>query len=219
MDNGVLYSHESIYINFVPNEGIMKIILASGSPRRKEILEGLGVSFTVLSADTDETCSIPCPEEYAMELARRKGQAAWAKIKQQLKNGIDDTDAVIISADTVVATNTEILGKPKNADDAYRMLRHLSGTDHIVVTGIGITVGGVTSTSFCTTQVHVSPIPDEEIRKYVASGDPMDKAGAYGIQGEFSKWIVGINGCYFNVVGLPTYTLNRLFYEVTGEHI
>ncbi|MBQ8849581.1 MAG: septum formation protein Maf [Clostridia bacterium] len=197
----------------------MKIILASGSPRRKEILEGLGVDFTVLSADADESCSIPYPEEYAMELARRKGQAAWAKIKQQLKEGIDNTDAVIISADTVVATDKEILGKPKDADDAYRMLRSLSGADHTVVTGIGITVGGVTSVSYCATLVRVAPIPDEEIRKYIASGDPFDKAGAYGIQGEFSKWIIGIDGCYFNVVGLPTYTLNRLFYEVTGEYI
>ena len=197
----------------------MKIILASGSPRRKEILAGLGVDFSVLSADTDESCSIPYPEEYAMELARRKGQAAWALIKQQLKDGIDNTDAVIISADTVVATDTEILGKPKDSDDACRMLRALSGSEHIVVTGIGITVGGVTSVAYCATQVQVAPIPEDEIQKYVATGDPLDKAGAYGIQGEFSKWIIGINGCYFNVVGLPTYTLNKLFYEVTGEHI
>ena len=197
----------------------MKIILASGSPRRKEILAGLGVDFSVLSADTDESCSIPYPEEYAMELARRKGQAAWALIKQQLKEGTDNTDAVIISADTVVATDTEILGKPKDSDDACRMLRALSGSEHIVVTGIGITVGGVTSVAYCATQVHVAPIPEDEIQKYVATGDPLDKAGAYGIQGEFSKWIIGINGCYFNVVGLPTYTLNKLFYEVTGEHI
>ena len=197
----------------------MKIILASGSPRRKEILACLGVDFSVLSADTDESCSIPYPEEYAMELARRKGQAAWALIKQQLKDGIDNTDAVIISADTVVATDTEILGKPKDSDDACRMLRALSGGVHTVVTGIGITVGGVTSVAYCDTQVHVAPIPEEELQKYVASGDPLDKAGAYGIQGEFSKWIMGINGCYFNVVGLPTYTLNKLFYEVTGEHI
>lgn len=75
------------------------------------------------------------------------------------------------------------------------------------------------ATDFCDTRVSVAHIPEEQIRKYVASGDPLDKAGAYGIQGEFSKWVIGIKGCYFNVVGLPTHTLNRLFYEVTGEHI
>lgn len=196
-----------------------KIILASASPRRKEILSGLGVSFTVLSADTDESCSIPYPDAYATELARRKGQAAWAQIKLRLKDGIDDTDAVIISADTVVATDTQILGKPKDKDDALRMLRMLSGREHTVVTGVGITVGGVTTTAACSTSVWVDNIPPEELLAYVNTGDPLDKAGAYGIQGQFSKWVRGIEGCYFNVVGLPTNTLNRLFFEVTGDYL
>ena len=94
----------------------VKIILASGSPRRKEILEGLGVEFRVLSADTDESCRCPDPCDYATELARRKGQAAWGEIKLRLKDGVDDTDAVIISADTVVATEYEILGKPTDKE-------------------------------------------------------------------------------------------------------
>ena len=196
-----------------------KLILASGSPRRKEILEGLGVKFTVLAADTDEHCTLPDPCAYAEELARRKGQAAWARVKLGLKEGIDDTDAVILSADTVVATDTTILGKPKDPEDAFRMLSLLSGGTHQVVTGIGLTVGGVTYTSSAVTLVGVDRIPPEEIRAYVDSGDPMDKAGAYGIQGPFSRWIVGINGCYFNVVGLPVNALNRLFYEVTGEYL
>ncbi len=197
----------------------MKIILASASPRRKEILSGLGVEFTVKTADTDESCSLADPAEYAMELARRKGQAAWAAVKRELKENVDNTDAVIISADTIVATDTEILGKPKSREDAYRMLKALSGTDHTVVTGVGVTVGGVTTTSFCATLVRVDPIPEREIWRYIDSGDPFDKAGSYGIQGEFSKWVVGISGCYFNVVGLPANTLNRLFFEVTGEYL
>lgn len=197
----------------------MKIILASGSPRRKEILEGLGRSFTVMSVDADESCSATDPAEYAMELAKRKAQAAYEEIKRRAKNGVDDTDAVLISADTVVATDCEILGKPKNAEDAYRMLNAISGKEHRVITGVAVTLGGVTSVDFCDTRVSVAPIPDEEIRKYISTGDPFDKAGAYGIQGEFSKWIIGINGCYFNVVGLPTHTLNKLFFEVTGEYI
>ena len=197
----------------------MKIILASGSPRRKEILEGLGVPFEVLSADADENCLLPYPEEYAAELARRKGQAAWAQIKLRLKDGIDDTDSVIISADTVVATENQILGKPTDREDACRMLRLISGGVHRVVTGIGLTVGGVTTVASETTLVAVDQIPEEELLSYVDSGDPMDKAGSYGIQGQFSRWIKGINGCYFNVVGLPVNALNHLFFEVTGEYL
>ncbi len=196
-----------------------KIILASASPRRREILEGLGVSFDILCADADETCHIPEPSAYAEELARRKGQAAWAKVKLRLKEGVDDTDAVILSADTVVATEEEILGKPRDRADAIRMLSMLNGTEHQVVTGIGVTVGGVTYTAHCVTYVSVDVIPHEEIERYVDSGDPMDKAGGYGIQGIFSKWVRGIHGCYFNVVGLPVNTLNRLFFECTGEYL
>ena len=141
-----------------------KILLASGSPRRREILRDLGVSFTVISANTDETCSIPEPCAYAEELARRKGQAAWAAVKLRLKEGIDDTDAVIISADTVVATDHEILGKPKDEEDAFRMLSLLSGGVHQVVTGIALTVGGVTTVASSVTVVGVDRSPPEEIR-------------------------------------------------------
>ena len=197
----------------------MTIILASASPRRKEILSDLGVEFAVIAADTDESCNIPDPAELTMELARRKGQAVHAELKRRMKNGEDYSDAVIISADTVVFAEGEILGKPKDADDARRMIELISGNDHTVVTGIGVTVGGVTATSYMATAVRVAKIPPEEIEKYVASGDPLDKAGAYGIQGQFSKWIEGISGCYFNVVGLPTNALNELFYEVTGAYI
>lgn len=196
-----------------------KLILASASPRRREILAGLGVSFTTLSADADETCHLPDPVAYATELARRKGQAAWAQVKLRLKEGVDDTDAVILSADTVVATECQILGKPRDREDAIRMLSLLSGGAHQVITAIGLTVGGVTYTDAAVTVVGVDRIPREEIEAYVDSGDPMDKAGAYGIQGPFSRWIAGINGCYFNVVGLPVNTLNRLFYEVTGDYL
>lgn len=197
----------------------MKIILASGSPRRKEILSGLGRSFTVLSADADESCSIPDPAEYAMELAKRKALAALQELRRRAASGNDDTDALLISADTVVATDNEILGKPRNEADAYRMLSALSGKKHRVITGIALTLGGTMLVDYCSTTVSVAPIPKAEIKKYIASGDPFDKAGAYGIQGEFSKWIEGIDGCYFNVVGLPTHTLNKLFFELTGEYI
>ena len=197
----------------------MKIILASASPRRKEILEGLGVEFSVTVADADESCSLSDPREYAMEIARRKGQAAWARLAHNSNEGGDLSDTVIISADTVVFAEGEILGKPRDRDDAYRMLSLQSGKDNAVVTGVGITVGGVTTLTYAKSIVSFDNIPEEEIWRYIDSGEPFDKAGAYGVQGIFSKWVTGINGCYFNVVGLPTNALNRLFFEVTGEHI
>ena len=186
--------------------------MASASPRRKEILSGLGATFRVLSPDADEHCELRDPSEFVRELARRKGQAVYALTEQ-------NTDAVILSADTVVVCEGEILGKPHDREDAIRMLRMLSGKTHSVLTGIGVTVNGVTHTAAEETYVRVDEIPEEEIIRYVDSGDPMDKAGSYGIQGAFSKWIRGIDGCYFNVVGLPANRLNRLYYDCTGEYL
>lgn len=196
-----------------------KLILASASPRRKEILAGLGLSFETFSADTDETCCLSDPCAYAEELARRKGQAAWDALADRLRSNGEGGEAVVISADTVVATEHEILGKPRDRADAVRMLKLLRGTEHTVVTGIGLTIGGKTAVSSCVTRVRIDDIPDEEIERYIDTGDPMDKAGAYGIQGIFSKWVCGIHGCYFNVVGLPVHALNRLFYEQTGDYL
>lgn len=187
------------------------IILASASPRRKEILSSLGVRFSTLAADADESCDIRDPISFAKELAKRKGQAAYALTKEK--------DSVILSADTIVVCDGEILGKPKDRDDAIRMIKNLSGKTHSVITGVGVTVRGETKTSFSETFVHVDEIPLCEIERYVDSGDPMDKAGAYGIQGAFSRWISGIEGCYFGVVGLPVNCLADLFKEVTGEEL
>ncbi len=194
----------------------MNIILASASPRRKEILGGLGVSFSVLAADADESCSLTDAEEYARELARRKGQAVLELLRYDCRYG---EDTVIISADTVVAAGGEILGKPLDEKDARRMLHMLSGGSHRVVTGIGVTYRGVTYTAASVTSVTVAQIPEREIEKYIAGKDPFDKAGSYGIQGEFSKWVEKIDGCYFNVVGLPANALNKLYFEVTGEYL
>ena len=194
------------------------IILASKSPRRREILSGLGVDFKIIVSDTDETCNISDPVLYAEELARRKGQATFASLLES--EGVTAArESVIISADTVVAQGGEILGKPKDKDDAHRMLSMLSGNTHSVITGIGVTVGGTTHVSHSLTRVSVAPIPETEIIKYIESGDPMDKAGAYGIQGDFSRWVRGIDGCYFGVVGLPVNALNDLFFKVTGKYL
>ncbi len=187
------------------------LILASASPRRKEILSSLGVDFSILAADADESCDIQTPSAFAMELARRKGQAAYAIIEKK--------DCVILSADTIVVCDGEILGKPKDRADAIRMIKKLSGKTHSVITGVGVTVLGVTTTDYSETFVRVDEIPQSEIARYVDSGDPMDKAGAYGIQGAFSRWISGIDGCYFGVVGLPVNCLANLFKEVTGKEL
>ena len=191
-----------------------EIILASASPRRKEILEGIGVSFRILPADADESCDLTDPEAFVQELARRKGQAVLP-----LLTPLEREEAVILSADTVVVSEGEILGKPHDREDAFRMLRGLSGKEHAVITGIGVTVRGRTETAAEVTRVFVDRIPEEFLQAYVDSGEPMDKAGGYGIQGSFSQWIRGIDGCYFNVVGLPVNRLSRLYDHCAGEYL
>lgn len=169
----------------------------------------------MICADTDETSDIREPEALTRELARRKGQAVYGRLKA---DG-EESGAVIISADTVVACDGEILGKPRDRADAERMLRMLSGREHTVATGVAVTVGGQTYTSCSVTQVEVAELGDAEIEKYIDGGEPFDKAGAYGIQGAFSKYVKGIRGCYFGVVGLPVNCLCSLFKQTVGCEI
>ena len=194
------------------------IILASASPRRKEILSSLGVDFTVLTADTDESSDITDPRELTEELSARKGQAVYGLLKKEYSDK-QLKEAVIISADTVVCANGKILGKPRDASDAEQMLRSIAGSSHTVVSGVAITIDGITKSASCVTTVKVDDIPEEELVRYANSGEPLDKAGAYAIQGGFSPWISSIEGCYFNVVGLPVNCLNKLFYECTGRYL
>ena len=194
------------------------IILASASPRRKEILSSLGVDFTVLTADTDESSDITDPRRLTEELAAKKGQAVYGLLKKEYSDK-NAQEAVIISADTVVYANGRILGKPLDARDAEQMLRSIAGRSHTVVSGVAITIGGVTKSASCVTAVNVDDIPDSELVRYANSPEPLDKAGGYAIQGGFSPWISSIEGCYFNVVGLPVNCLNKLFYECTGRYL
>ena len=194
------------------------IILASASPRRKEILSSLGVDFTVITADIDESSKLTDPRLLTEELASKKGRAVW-DILQKGYGNIDPKDAIIISADTVVYANEKILGKPCNAKNAERMLRSLSGSSHTVVSGIAITANGLTKSASCSTKVNVDIVPDAELVRYANSIEPLDKAGGYAIQGGFSPWISSIEGCYFNVVGLPVNCLNKLFWECTGRYL
>mgnify|MGYP005850820465 CR=1 FL=1 len=170
-----------------------RLILASGSPRRREILANAGFSFVVAVTDIpEEVRPGESPEDYVRRLAREKAEAVAAA----------DGD-VTLGADTVVVAEGHILGKPAGAGDAARMLRLLSGREHEVITGICLRHRGGCILDLERTAVCFVPLTDEEIDAYVATGEPMDKAGAYAIQGRASRFVRRIEGCYFNVVGLP----------------
>ncbi len=194
----------------------MNFILASKSPRRKEILETLGIKFEIVTADTDESSTERDPHKLVELLSLRKGLAVRDRL---LSEGRDLTDTVIISSDTVVAIDGEILGKPHDADDARRMLRMLSGRSHEVVSGIALICNGTVGASHEVTEVEFDEWDDETVEQYIAIAKPYDKAGAYAIQGLASAWIKGIRGCYFNVVGLPIHRLNLLYRELFGKKL
>lgn len=176
------------------------LILASQSPRRAELLRNAGIYFEVRPADVDESvCEGEEPFEYVRRLAREKALAVLASAPD---------GAVVLGADTTVVIDGVSLGKPLDADDARRMLERLSGRAHQVTTAVCLAYrdssgAAVAEVEAEVTEVEFSSISDREIAAYVASGEPMDKAGAYAIQGGASRWIPRIRGCYFNVVGLP----------------
>lgn len=173
----------------------MSIILASKSPRRQELLKLLGLEFTVHTADIDEHMDPSLPPE--QEVARVSAEKARAVAKDCAEEDI------IISADTIVVIDGQILGKPKSEADAIRMLNLLSGRRHEVMTGLTVLSGGQSQTRVVRTGIEFRRLTDREIDAYVATGEPMDKAGAYGIQGRGAVLVEKINGCYNNVVGLP----------------
>lgn len=177
-----------------------KIILASASPRRKELMELAGYDFEVICADIVEVVPEEAmPQEVVMSLALQKAQAVAAEHKE----------AVVIGSDTVVALDGKILGKPHSEQEACEMLRLLSGRTHKVFTGVAIVCGGKVKNFFDETDVEFYSLGDDEIKKYVATGEPTDKAGAYGIQGKGSVLVKRINGDFFSVMGLPIAKLYR----------
>lgn len=177
----------------------IRVILASASPRRRELLMQVGVVPEIIPSDVEETISSTKPEEVVLELSAQKAESVAA---QTLKEHIH---AVVLGADTVVAADGEILGKPRDEQDAVRMLSMLQGRTHQVYTGVAMIFGetGERVTFTEKTDVTVYPMTEKQIRQYVATKEPMDKAGAYGIQGAFAAYIKGISGDYNNVVGLP----------------
>jgi septum formation protein len=177
------------------------LILASSSPRRRDLLEQAGLKFTVESANIDERLQTgETPAKYVQRLALEKAQAVWERHKDT-----DDSDdpIIVLGADTAVVCDGELLGKPADQVDARRMLEQLSGRTHQVLTGIAaVSARGMVS-EVEITQVFFDLIDEQELIHYLMSGEPMDKAGAYGIQGYAARWIPRIEGCYFNVMGLP----------------
>ncbi|MGA2736322.1 MAG: Maf family protein [Bryobacteraceae bacterium] len=182
------------------------LVLASRSPRRRDILQQAGIPFVVRPIEVDET---PLPGErardYVTRIAREKANAAA---------GLRADGEIILTADTTVAIHGEILGKPLDAADARRMLRMLSGQRHEVLTGICLRSASRVTEDCAETSVWFAPLSPQEIDDYAASGEPMDKAGAYAIQGLASRFIQRIEGCYFNVMGLPVALVYRHLREM-----
>ena len=194
----------------------MRLILASKSPRRREILENLGLEFEIVTADTDESSDLTNPYALVEELSRRKGEAVRELL---LSQGQDLTDTVIIASDTVVSIDGEILGKPCDREDAIRMLRSLSGREHEVVSGICLIGKDTLGVSHEITKVVFDELDQETIDAYIEKAQPYDKAGAYAIQGLASAYVSGIKGDYFNVVGLPVHALCQLFAKMFKENL
>src|SRR6266480_4124460 len=196
----------------------MTLVLASASPRRQELLRNAGIEFVVQPANIPEIRLLSeSPKEFAERMAREKASAIWnyagyAHPPQRAQRGGATT---VLGADTVVAVEDQVLGKPRDSEDAIRMLRLLSGRKHSVITGVCLLADGFEDIRSETTAVYFSELSEPEIRSYVDSGETMDKAGAYAIQGLASRWISKIEGDYNNVVGLPVDLVLRMLREQT----
>ena len=185
----------------------MELILASQSPRRRELMELFRVPFTVRVADIDETMD---PTKTPYDEVARVSRAKSMAVSRQPGD-------VVIAADTIVVVENEVLGKPKDQEDAFRMLRLLSGREHQVMTGLTVLRHHKAISCTEVTTIHFRPLSDAEIRSYIRTGEPMDKAGSYGIQGGAALFAQGIQGDYFNVVGLPVCRLGLILKQIAPE--
>lgn len=187
----------------------LKYVLASGSLRRQELLHRIVDDFEILVSNFDEDSVVfnGNVEEYVINLAKGKALSTKECLQE---------DAIIIAGDTIVVLEDEILGKPKNEEDAYNMLKNLSGKTHRVYSGIVLInmYNNKVEEASLYTEVRISNLSDEEIRDYIKTREPLDKAGAYGIQGFGGVFVEGINGCYYNVVGLPLNLLNKMLKKI-----
>lgn len=198
----------------------MRIILASASPRRKELLEQIGLPFEVMTSHVEERISSARPDRVVEELSCQKAEAVaeeWDLSRLACPEGDREKGLLVIGADTVVALDGAILGKPVDREDAVTMLERLQGREHAVYTGVTLLYRAADAPEWIRkcfherSKVYFFPMTKAEIAEYVKTGDPMDKAGAYGIQGRCARYISGIEGDYNNVVGLP---VGRLYQEI-----
>jgi septum formation protein len=171
----------------------LPLVLASQSPRRRELLSTAGITFTLRVREVEEIrAPDEPPDDYARRLARAKAEAAW-----------EGRDEIVLGADTIVVLDQQVLEKPRDAADARAMLQRLSGREHTVITAICLRYPAGVQVDSTATRVRFAALTADEIDAYVATGEPMDKAGAYAIQGLASKFVERVEGCYFNVIGLP----------------
>lgn len=215
-----------------------RLILASASPRRRELLRQIGLDFEVIPSDCEEICTQRLPNALVEELAVQKAENVAGLLRERMSDqsahtgkkikGVGEDEVewadgafIILGADTVVSLDGEILGKPADEAEAYQMIQNLQGKIHEVYSGVALLAlsadtGRKLHQSFfhVRTRVEVFPMTEEEIRGYIATGEPMDKAGAYGIQGKFAAYIKGIEGDYYNVVGLPVSRVVRELKEI-----
>lgn len=192
---------------------MQKIILASGSPRRRELLTQIGMPFEVITSDVKEVTTATQPDKIVKELSKIKAEAVAQICKEK---GESYRDVVILGADTIVYHNGKVLGKPKSEEDAYSMIESLAGKEHFVYTGVTILT---LKKQICFAEavtVSLYEMSAEEIKSYIATGEPMDKAGAYGIQGRFAAFVKGISGDYNAVVGLP---VARVYQELKNAEV
>lgn len=188
-----------------------RVVLASNSPRRRQLLDQIDIEYEVWGSNVDESIQSKVPEEVCVELAKQKALDVASQIKEyneSHKELTSPSNILVIGADTIVSVGGQILGKPEDEEDARRMLGILSDNEHIVYTGVSLvfmtTDNRVGEYSFFeATKVCFYPIDNEDMDKYILSGEPLDKAGAYGIQGKAAKFVKGISGDYYNVVGFP----------------
>ncbi len=185
----------------------MKLILASQSPRRKELLGLFSIPFVIEIADIDEEMD---PKKLPFDEVARVSRLKAEAVPREM-------DDIVIAADTIVVCDGAVLGKPKDEDDAFRMLRALSGKDHQVMTGLTVLKGETAGVCTEVADVHFRELTDREILAYIRTGEPMDKAGSYGIQGKAAMFVEGIRGDYFNVMGLPVCRLHQMLKEIAPE--
>lgn len=198
-------------MNYGDMKSACRLILASGSPRRRELMEQIGLKPEIHPSTLQENPTAVAPEDVVVELANQKAHDVMTRVREEAKKAGTEFCGIVIGSDTVVSVDDKILGKPADREEAISMIRQIQGRSHLVYTGVTILTENNEDSFSVETLVNVYPMNETEIEAYVDRGESMDKAGAYGIQGSFAAYIRGIDGSYTNVMGLP---VGRLYQEL-----